>query len=264
MKHNLIKSAQLGVRRFVTGWIRVILGVVTIASVHAAEKEPISGDPVPTNDGNVIIHPIDHATFALDWKGTIVYVDPVGGAKRFEGLPRPNLILITDIHGDHLDVATLSAIATEKTELVAPEAVTEKLPEALQKRTTTLNNGAAKLLLGVRIEAIPMYNLTPDRLKFHSKGRGNGYLLTIGGTRFYISGDTEDIPEMRALKNIDVAFVCMNLPYTMTVEQAASAVREFKPRVVYPYHYRESDIEKFAKLVGTESGIEVRLRDWYK
>ena len=109
-----------------------------------------------------------------------------------------------------------------------------------------------------------MYNLTADRLKYHNKGRGNGYVFTVGGKRIYISGDTEDIPEMRALKNIDVAFVCMNLPYTMTEEQAASAVREFKPKIVYPYHYRGSDVEKFKKLVGEDSGVEVRLRDWYK
>jgi L-ascorbate metabolism protein UlaG (beta-lactamase superfamily) len=109
-----------------------------------------------------------------------------------------------------------------------------------------------------------MYNTTPDRSKFHDKGRGNGYVLTLGGKRLYISGDTEDIPEMRALKNIDVAFVCMNLPYTMTVEQAASAVREFKPRVVYPYHHRGSDLAKFKQLVGQDPAIEVRIREWYQ
>jgi L-ascorbate metabolism protein UlaG (beta-lactamase superfamily) len=115
---------------------------------------------------------------------------------------------------------------------------------------------------GVELEGVPMYNLTAERLKNHTKGRGNGYIATFGGKRIYLSGDTEDIPEMRALKNIDVAFVCFNLPYTMTEEQAASAVREFKPRIVYPYHYRGSDLEKFKNLVGTAS--EVRLRDWYK
>ncbi len=109
-----------------------------------------------------------------------------------------------------------------------------------------------------------MYNLTADRLKFHDKGRGNGYVLTLGGKRVYLSGDTEDILEMRALKNIDVAFVCMNLPYTMTVDQAASAVREFKPKIVYPYHYRGSDLEKFKTAVGSDLGVDVRIRDWYQ
>src|SRR5438445_1377484 len=109
-----------------------------------------------------------------------------------------------------------------------------------------------------------MFDLTADCMNFHNKGLCNGYVVALGGKRVYISGDTEDIPEMRALKNIDVAFVCMNLPYTMTVEQAASAVREFRPKIVYPYHYRGSDLEKFKKLVGDDRGVEVRLRDWYK
>jgi L-ascorbate metabolism protein UlaG (beta-lactamase superfamily) len=133
----------------------------------------------------------------------------------------------------------------------------------LRNSATILTNGQTGELLGVKIEAIPMYNLTTERLKFHDKGRGNGYVATLGAKRIYLSGDTEDIPEMRALKNIDVAFVCMNLPYTMTVEQAAQAVRAFKPRIVYPYHYRGSDINKFKELVGTDAGVDVRLREWY-
>jgi L-ascorbate metabolism protein UlaG (beta-lactamase superfamily) len=109
-----------------------------------------------------------------------------------------------------------------------------------------------------------MYNLTEERLQYHDKGRGNGYVVTLGGRRIYISGDTEDIPEMRALEDIDAAFVCFNLPYTMTEEQAASAVREFAPTIAYPYHYRGSDVEEFASLVGTDGGVEVRVLDgWY-
>jgi L-ascorbate metabolism protein UlaG (beta-lactamase superfamily) len=163
-----------------------------------------------------------------------------------------------------LDAATLTSISGAKASIVAPKAVTDKLPETLRAKTTTLANGETKALLGVKIEAVPMYNTTPERLNFHNKGRGNGYVLTLGDKRVYISGDTEDIPEMRALKDIDVAFVCMNLPYTMTVDQAASAVRQFKPKIVYPYHYRGSDLEKFKKLVGDDVGVDVRLRDWYK
>ena len=121
-------------------------------------------------------------------------------------------------------------------------------------------NGKSVEKAGIKVEAVPMYNLTPTRLRFHNKGRGNGYVMAFGGKRVYVSGDTEDIPEMRALKKIGVAFVCMNLPYTMTPEQAADAVREFKPKTVYPYHYRGSDTAKFKKLVGDAS--EVSLRDW--
>jgi len=252
-------------------WVRnglvasaIASAAVWLATATQAAANNLDGDKIATGDGDLVIHPINHATFVMGWNGKTIYVDPVGGPKRFDGLPKPDLILVTDIHGDHHDNGTLEAVATDKTALIAPAAVTEKLPEKLRKQTTVLANGETKTVIGVNIEAVPMYNLTADRLKFHTKGRGNGYVITLDGKRIYISGDTEDIPEMRALKNIDVAFVCMNLPYTMTVEQAASAVRAFKPKIVYPYHYRGSDTEKFKQLVGSDSGVEVRLRDWYK
>ena len=240
----------------------VTSAVVVLAGLSAAENK-LDGDRIATTDGDLIIHPINHATFVMAWKNKTIYVDPVGGGKRFDGLPKPDLVLVTDIHGDHLDAGTLEAVVGGA-KIVAPAAVAEKLPDKLRKQTTVLANGETKSVADVNVEAVPMYNLTADRLKFHNKGRGNGYVVALGGKRVYISGDTEDIPEMRALKNIDVAFVCMNLPYTMTVEQAANAVREFKPKIVYPYHYRGSDTEKFKQLVGNDSGVEVRLRDWYK
>src|SRR5207249_3706387 len=239
----------------------LLVGVCT-PSAHAADR--LDGDRIATSEGDLIIHPINHATLVMVWKDKIIQVDPVGGARRFDGLPKPNLILITDIHGDHLSAETLEALADPKANIVAPSAVAEKLPEKLRQQTSVLANGESKTVSGVTVEAVPMYNLTADRLKFHNKGRGNGYVVMLGGKRVYLSGDTEDIPEMRALKNIDVAFVCMNLPFTMTEEQAASAVREFKPKIVYPYHYRGSNTEKFKKLVGEDSAVEVRLRDWYK
>ena len=240
----------------------VMTALVCIPATIAANA--LTGDVIPTQGGDLIIRPINHATLALQAGGRTIYVDPVGGAARFVNLPRPDLILLTDIHGDHLDAATLQAVATDKTALVAPPAVAEKLPTELRSRTTVLANGQTNAVLGLAIEAVPAYNLAEDRTRFHAKGRGNGYLLTLSGKRVYVSGDTEDIPEMRALKQIDVAFLCMNLPYTMTVEQAARAVREFKPKIVYPYHCRGSDLEKFKQLVGTDLGIEVRVRDWYQ
>lgn len=236
-----------------------LVGILAATFGHAAN----SSDQVPTDKGNLTIHPINHATFEMTWNGKTMLVDPVGGAGRFNGIPKPDLIFVTDIHGDHLDAETLQALATDTTMIVAPQAVADKLPTGLKAKTTVLHNSETKIVDGIQVEAIPMYNTTPERLRYHTKGRGNGYVITLGGKRIYISGDTEDIPEMRELKNIDVAFICMNLPYTMTVEQAASAVREFKPKIVYPYHYRGSDTEEFKKLVGEESGVEVRLRDWY-
>jgi L-ascorbate metabolism protein UlaG (beta-lactamase superfamily) len=228
-----------------------------------ALEQMLTGDHIATDAGDLIIHPIAHATFYMGWDGKTILVDPVGGAEPFEGLPSPDLILLTDIHGDHLDNPTLEAVVGADTVIVAPAAVVAQLPEGLAAQARTLDNGAELSLLNVGIEAIPMYNLTEDRLQFHDKGRGNGYVVTVGGKRIYISGDTEDILEMRALQNIDVAFVCFNLPYTMTEEQAASAVREFAPGIVYPYHYMGSDTEAFAALVAEADGIEVRNRAWY-
>ena len=257
MKHNqVILSGPGGLR---------ILTALLLATAGLPAAEPtLTGDRIATPDGDLVIHPINHATLALGWKQLTIFVDPVGGAQRFAGLPSPGLILLTDLHGDHLNANTLKAVATDSTQLVAPPAVADQLPANLRPRTTVLTNGQTTSLLGLKIEATPAYNLAPDKQRFHAKGRGNGYLITLGEKRVYLSGDSEDIPEMRALKGIDVAFLCMNLPYTMTVEQAASAVHEFKPKIVYPYHCRGSDLEKFKKLVGDTAGVEVRIRDWYK
>jgi L-ascorbate metabolism protein UlaG (beta-lactamase superfamily) len=210
-----------------------------------------------------MIHPINHATFVMQWAGKMVHVDPVGGAARFEGLPAPDVIFVTDIHGDHMNADTLTAIVQAGTVIVAPQAVHNALPAALQAATKVLANGETLTVADIGIEAIPMYNLTAERLQYHAKGRGNGYVLTLGDKRVYIAGDTEDIPEMRQLRDIEVAFIPMNLPFTMTVEQAADAVREFKPKIVYPYHSRGSDLDEFTRLVGTDVGVEVRIRQWY-
>lgn len=233
------------------------------ASVFGASLRT-PGSAIAITNSAVIIHPINHATLVMVSRERTIYVDPVGERPRFEGLPRPDLILVTDIHEDHLNTNTLAMLTRDTTVIVAPEAVAEKLPENLRIRTKVLTNGESHKLGGVTIEAVPMYNTTEDRLKFHEKGRGNGYVVTASEKRVYISGDTEDIPEMRQLKNIDAAFICMNLPFTMTVEQAASAVREFKPKLVCPYHCQGSDLEKFKQLVGEDSGIQVQLRDWYR
>jgi L-ascorbate metabolism protein UlaG (beta-lactamase superfamily) len=237
--------------------------LTSVLSVQVVASGQSRSDQLETSQGPLTVVPISHATLALRWNKLTIYVDPVGGVEAFKGLPQPDLILVTDIHGDHLNVDTLTAIRAETTKIVAPAAVAEKLPDALSQATRVLANGEEADVLGVAIRAVPMYNLTPERLKFHAKGRGNGYVLTLGDRRVYLSGDTEDIPEMRALKGIDVAFLCMNLPYTMTVEQAASAAREFRPKIVYPYHYRGSDIDQFRRLVGSDLDIEVRLREWY-
>lgn len=215
-----------------------------------------------------VINPVEHASMVLKWDESVIYVDPVGGADMYSSYPQSSLILITDIHGDHLDIPTLEALVAENTSLIVPQAVYDKLPQELQKTAQVMNNGAKTSVLNINIEAVPMYNLRAEALKFHEKGRGNGYVLEKNGMRVYISGDTEDIPEMRDLKNIDIAFVCMNLPYTMPVEKAVEAVLDFKPKKVYPYHYRGqnrmSDVAEFKSLVETQNpDIEVVQLDWY-
>ena len=221
----------------------------------------------PTNEITVI--PIQHATMVLEWNGITIYVDPVGGKLAFNGQKQPDLIVITDIHGDHFNLETLQELNTEKAKIIVPQAVADRIPDSFTPQIDVLNNGESKERFGITVEAIPMYNLREEALKFHSKGRGNGYVMEMNGERIYISGDTEDIPEMRNLKNIDKAFVCMNLPYTMTVESAADAVLEFQPKQVYPYHYWGteglSDILEFRSLVNTKNeAIKVTLLNWYK
>lgn len=243
---------------------RVLCAMLVAASAAAlAGQAAVTGDTIKTSRGDLVIHPVNHASFVMAWQGKAVYVDPVGGGPRYDGLPRPDVIFITDIHGDHMHAETLTALLTPATKIVAPAAVRDALPEPLKPRISVLANGGKTTADGIDVEAVPMYNTTPERAQYHTKGRGNGYVLTFGDKRVYIAGDTEPTPEMLALTNIDVAFIPMNLPYTMTVQQAADAVRKFRPKIVYPYHSRGSDVNEFARLVGADSGIEVRLRSWY-
>ncbi|WP_375689378.1 MBL fold metallo-hydrolase [Pseudooceanicola sp. LIPI14-2-Ac024] len=240
---------------------------VTGASVilpYAAMAQAGTSQSYDAADGPVTISPIAHASFVMETPIGTIYNDPVGDAAQYEGHPAPDLILITHEHGDHYDADTLAALVGPNTQLVTNPAVFEMLPDGLKARATALANGEETNILGLGIQAIPAYNTTEDRLQYHPQGRDNGYVLGFDGLRVYIAGDTEDIPEMRALTDIDVAFVPFNLPYTMTEEQAASAVAEFQPAFVYPYHYRDSDPEKFAALLGdTDAETEVVMGPWY-
>ena len=216
-------------------------------------------DTIATSGGDLGIHPVMHASFALSYGAEVFYVDPAKNS--FDGLPKPTAIFITHAHGDHFNPETLAMQAAGGVPIYTNEDVFGKLPEALKAQATGLANGASATVKGVTVEAIPAYNLTADRLQFHPKGVGNGYVFSFGDKKVYASGDTEDIPEMRALTGIDLAFVCMNLPNTMDINQAADAVKAFKPAIVYPYHSRGQDVEAFKALVGDAS--EVRIAAWY-
>jgi len=230
------------------------LAAVLSGALLSAQTQTFS-----TSAGPVKITPVLHASFLLEAGGQVIHVDPAKPA-RFDGLPKADLVLLTDIHGDHMDPGSIAAVSKPGTIVWAPAAVAKTVTTA-----QVIGNGETKTWNGFSIEAVPMYNEKrgPAEGKlYHDKGRGNGYVITYGGKRFYISGDTEGVSEMRALKNIDVALICMNLPYTMPPDEAAAAVKAFHPAVVIPYHYRGSDLAVFEKgLEGT--GIEVRKLEWY-
>ena len=219
---------------------------------------PQRPDSWGTTAGMIDFHPVQHATLWMQVGDRVVWVDPWSKAK-LEG-PKADIVLITDLHGDHFDAEGLAAVRGPEALVVAPKVVADQVPGAI-----ALANGESKEIGALRIEAVAMYNLVrgPEAGKlYHDKGRGNGYVVSFGGARVYLSGDTECTPEMKALKGIDVAFVCMNLPYTMPPAEALGCVKAFAPKVLYPYHYRDSPLDELTPgLVG--SGVELRLRDWY-
>ncbi len=243
----------------------LVMGMFFVAALFAGGAFSLSAQMArqpqtfETPAGSVKITPIFHASTVIEAGGKVIYLDPAKPSD-FMGLPPADLILITDIHGDHMDPTAVAAVSKAGTQIIAPAAVAKTVTSA-----KVIGNGETTKWDQWTIEAIPMYNLVrgPEQGKlFHDKGRGNGYVLSYGGKRFYFSGDTENIPEMRALKNIDVAFVCFNLPYTMTPEEAADGVLAFHPKIVIPYHFRGSDVSVFQKKLDG-SGIEVRVLDWY-
>lgn len=238
----------------------VLLVIAFMASTQAQVK--------PDKIGKITVQPVEHASLALMIPGTLIFADPVGHAAEFNKLGAPDIVLITDIHGDHFSPKTLEQLHLNHAVLVVPQVVADKMPEALKSRVRVMHNGQQESISGIHISALPMYNMPESPTAFHTKGRGNGYILTLDGKRVYLSGDTGATPEMEALKNIDIAFVCMNLPYTMDIQEAAKGVLAFRPRIVYPYHYRGkngmSDIKAFKSLVEQKNpDIDVRLRDWY-
>ena len=245
--------------------LKLALALISSFIIFETQAQRDKPDVEKAKKGDLTIQPVNHATLFLKHLDQTIYVDPTGGAKAFEGIPSPSIIVITDIHGDHLDLKTIEAINKGNIVFIVPQAVADKLPASINKQQIiVLNNSDKTIQNGIAIQAIPMYNLPETADSRHPKGRGNGYVLTIGKKNIYISGDTEDIPEMRKLKKIDYAFVCMNLPFTMDINQASQGVLAFKPKVVYPYHHRGQDINAFKTLVNSGNPtIEVRIKNWY-
>ena len=231
--------------------------IAAVVPLRAAEE--LQRDTIGTTAGNVEITFVGHGTLMLRWGGKTIHIDPWSTLPGFSTLPQADLILITHHHGDHLDSAAINFLRTGSTVMFLTAKCAERVSGG-----TVMKNGDVQKVLGLTVEAVPAYNLVhmrPDGTPFHPKGEGNGYVLTIGHTRIYIAGDTENTPEMEALRDIDVAFLPMNLPYTMTPEMVAEAAKAFKPRILYPYHYSQTDPGKLAPLLKDTKGVEVRVRN---
>lgn len=250
------------------------VSAMAIAMAAAMAAPAPSDDVIETEGGKLAVHAYHHASLSLRWRDKLVLVDPAPSLLApkdadprppFAGL-RPDLVLITHGHFDHFNVEVLEDVTAKGAAIVAPQAVFDKMPADLQAKTKVMANGDEAEIIGLKIEAVPAYNLAPERLKYHPKGVGNGYVIGFGETRVYVAGDTEETPEIAHLPNIAAAFLPMNLPYTQTVEAAAKWVRDFKPRIVYPYHFGlpdggMSDLDKFKADVGDASTVKVLK--WY-
>lgn len=250
----------------------LLIGITSIVAlallVWGPNIAPHMKTPKQQEQSPVTVTPVEHASLALSWANTTVLIDPVGSSSKYASLPKPDVIFITHIHPDHFSTTTLEAVAASSTIIVAPQNVADQLPAGLKGQAVAMNNGDTQAFGPLSATAVPAYNLRSDALQFHPKGRDNGYVLEKDGYRVYIAGDTEGTPEMRALKDIDIAFVPMNLPYTMSAEEAADAVAAFAPKTVYPYHYRGQsglgDVAAFKELVGKSSpDTSVILENWY-
>ncbi len=227
--------------------------VAAVAAGQGFEK-----DVIKTSVGDLEITFIGHGSLGFGFAGKVIYVDPFSKLADYTKLPKADLVLVTHAHYDHLDPIALGAVRTPATKVVVAPVCA-----AMVRGAIVLRNGESKQVEGIPIDAVPAYNIVhknSDGELFHPKGDGNGYILTFGGTRVYVAGDTENTPEMKALKNIAVAFLPMNLPYTMTPEMVADAARAFRPRILYPYHFGDTDPARLVTLLEGEKGIEVRVR----
>lgn len=231
------------------------LSLFLLAASSLWAQTQFETDVFTLKEGTLKITFIGHGTLLLDYNGRIIHVDPVSQEADYTKLPKADLILITHEHGDHLDEKAVGRLTKEGTQIITNEASAKKLAGAI-----VMHNGEQKTIQGVKIEAVAAYNTTAGRDRFHPKGRDNGYILTFTDKRVYIAGDSENTPEMKALKDIFIAFLPMNQPYTMTPEQVAEAAKAFRPQILYPYHYGDTDTGLLPALLKDTPGIEVRIR----
>ncbi len=233
--------------------------VVLVLPMMLIAQGDLQSDTIQTSQGDLQITFIGHGTLMFQFQNKVIHVDPVSRYGDYSKLPRADLILVTHAHGDHFDPETIAKIRKKSTDIVVAPVLDGKVSGSI-----TMKNGETKTVQGLKIEAIPAYNIVHKRDNgqlYHPKGEGNGYIITFGNKRIYVAGDTENTPEMKALKNIDIAFLPMNLPYTMTPEMVADAAKAFQPKILYPYHYGDTDPQKLVDLLKEDKNIEVRVRD---
>ena len=236
-----------------------LLPAVFFMAISVMSQTNFEKDTIKTSKGNLEITFIGHASLMFTYDNKVIFIDPYSKLADYSQFPKADLIFITHHHGDHLDLSAIEKIRTDKTKIILTKLCSEKIPDGM-----IMNNGDEKTVDGLNILAVPAYNLVHKRdsgQPFHVKGEGNGYVITFGDKKVYIAGDTENTPEMKALKNIDIAFLPMNLPYTMTPEMVADAAKSFKPKILYPYHTGDTDISKLVDLMKDTKEVEVRIRE---
>lgn len=229
--------------------LRVVILLPLSLTVQAQEFEK---DIISTTGGDIEITFIGHGTLMFRYNDRVIHVDPWTRFTDYKNMPKADLILITHEHMDHLDSKAIAALRQENTKIILTETCSKQVGNG-----KIMKNGDVREISGFKIEAVPAYNMEKQ---FHPRGKGNGYIITFGEKKIYVAGDTENIPEMKALKDIDIAFLPMNLPYTMTPEMVADAAKAFRPGILYPYHYGETDTSRLVELMKDEKDIEVRIR----
>lgn len=249
MKQLIYKSLFRGI---------LLIIVVFLFSMNGTSQQEFEKDVFKANGTELEITFIGHGTLMLKYDRMIIHVDPVSREADYSRMPGADIILITHEHGDHLDPDAIKLIRTDKTAIVLNEKSKPKVEDGI-----VMKNGDTREVKGIEINAVPAYNINHHRSNgqpFHPKSVGNGYVFNLGNKKVYIAGDTENIPEMKELKNIDIAFLPMNLPYTMTPEMVADAAKTFRPKILYPYHFGKTDTNEIIELLKNEKDIEVRIR----
>jgi L-ascorbate metabolism protein UlaG (beta-lactamase superfamily) len=237
---------------------KILLAIILLLTIQISAQNQFEKDIIKTSAGDLEITFIGHGTLMFTFNGIVIHVDPYNKLAEYSTLPKADIIFITHHHGDHFDPEAIKKIRKENTTVILTELCAEKFEGG-----TIMKNGDVKKIGEIQIEAVPAYNLVHMRESgepFHIKGTCNGYVITFGEKRVYVAGDTENTPEMKALEDIDIAFLPMNLPYTMTPEMVADAAKAFKPKILYPYHFGETDVSKIVDLMKDEKEIEVRVR----